>query len=239
MGCDHRRVSRDQPFSRAIATARERGAVPVIADIKPVSPRDGDLLDSRQPADLARDLAAAGACALSVVTEPENFGGSCAMLAEVAAAVPLPVLRKDFFSTPEQIAESARAGAGAVLLIMATTPDPLARQLYAQTRELGMEAVVEIHTRAELDRALTLEPTIVGVNNRNILELETDPGDVRVTEELAPLVPDPIQVISESSLRSPAEVRRALQAGAHAVLIGTAILQAGDLRASLADFVNA
>jgi indole-3-glycerol phosphate synthase len=239
VGGDHRRVNADLPLSQAIVAAQERGIVPVIADIKPVSPRDGDLLSSRAPAELACTLAGAGACALSVVTEPRDFGGSCAMLAQVADAVSLPVLRKDFFSTPEQVAESRTAHAGAVLLIMATIPDPLASQLYQETRRLGMEAVVEIHTRRELDRALALEPTIIGINNRNILKLETDPGDVRVTEELAPLVPDSIITISESSLNRPEEVRRARQAGADAVLIGTAILQASDLPARLRTFVEA
>ena len=232
-------MSPDLPLSRAILAAQEQRVVPVIADIKPVSPRDGDLLNSRAPAELAHTLASAGACALSVVTEPRDFGGSCAMLAEVADAVPLPVLRKDFFSAPEQVAESAAARAGAVLLIMATIPDPLAAQLYRETRRLGMEAVVEIHNREELDRALALDPTIIGINNRNILELETDPGDVRVTEELAPLVPDSITTISESSLNTPEEVRRARRAGANAVLIGTAILRAPDIAARLQTFVQA
>jgi len=232
-------VNPDLPLSGAIISARERGIVPVIADIKPVSPRDGDLLSSKAPAELAHTLADAGACALSVVTEPRDFGGSCAMLAEVADAVSLPVLRKDFFSAPEQIAESAAARAGAVLLIMATIPDPLASELYRETRRLGMEAVVEIHSGEELDRALALDPTIIGINNRNILELETDAGDVRVTEELAPLVPDSITTISESSLNTPEEVRRARRAGVDAVLIGTAILQAPDIGARLQTFIEA
>ena len=149
------------------------------------------------------------------------------------------MLRKDFFSAPEQIAESAAARAGAVLLIMATIPDPLASELYRETRRLGMEAVVEIHSGEELDRALALDPTIIGINNRNILELETDAGDVRVTEELAPLVPDSITTISESSLNTPEEVRRARRAGVDAVLIGTAILQAPDIGARLQTFIEA
>ena len=238
MGPVHRVVSNDRPLSRAIVGAREKGAIPVVADIKPISPRDGDLLGARRPADLARALEAAGACALSVVTEPENFGGSTAMLEEVARAVSLPVLRKDFFSTPEQIAESHRAGASAVLLVLAATPDPLAATLYRAARDLGMEAVVEIHTREELGRALELNPTIIGINNRNILELEIDPGDVRVTEALAPLVPDAILSLSESSLRTPEEVQRAIRAGADAVLVGTALLQAEDLKACLEEFTR-
>lgn len=226
------------PLSNAIRGAKEKGRVPVIADIKPISPRDGNLLGKRSPVDLARALAGAGACALSVVTEPKHFGGSKEILEEVARATSLPVLRKDFFSKPEQIAESHEAGASAVLLIMATTPDSLAFLLYQRARELGMEIVVEIHSREELQRALELNPTVIGINNRNILELETDSGDVRVTEELAPFVPQPILTISESALRSRQEVRRALQAGADCVLIGTAILQSSDLRGCLTELTH-
>ena len=180
MGPVHRVA--DAPLSRVIVGARERGAVPVMADIKPVSRRDGDLPGARRPADLARRLQEAGACALSVVTEAEHFGGSCAVLEEVADAVSLPVLRKDFLSAPDQIEASRAAGASAVLLILATTPDSLAASLYGCARELGLEAVVEIHTRKELDRALELDPTIIGINNRNILELEKDPGDVGIAD---------------------------------------------------------
>jgi len=207
----------------------------VIADIKPVSPRDGDLLGGRKPADLARTLTRAGVCALSVVTETKHFGGSLAMLREVAAATSLPVLRKDFFNSNGQITDSYRAGAAAFLLVMAATPDDRAEQLYRKGRELSMEAVVEIHTREELDRALRLEPTIIGINNRNILELEKDPGDVRVTEALAPLVPASIVTISESSLRTGREVRRAFAAGVDAVLVGTALLRAADVARGLAE----
>ena len=225
-------------LSSAVRGAKEKGRVPVIADIKPISPRDGNLLGKRSPIDLALVLEEAGACALSVVTESKHFGGSKEILEEVVRATSLPVLRKDFFSKPEEIAESYEAGASAVLLIMATTPDALAFKLYQHARELGMEVVVEIHCREELQRALELSPTVIGINNRNILELETDSGDVRVTEELAPLVPQPILTISESALQSRQEVRRALQAGADCVLIGTAILQSSDLRTCLTDLTH-
>jgi indole-3-glycerol phosphate synthase len=231
-------MSPNGSFSGAIRRAKERGEVPLICDIKPVSPKDGDLLQARGPAHLARSLEAAGACALSVVTEAKHFGGSLQMLGDVARASSLPVLRKDFLSAPDQMNESQTAGATAVLLILATVTDEAARSLHERARELGMEAVVEVHTREELDRALRLEPGIIGINNRDILAVETDSGDVRVTEELAPLVPDPVLVISESSLRSAADVGRALRAGADAVLIGTAVLQASDVRSCLAELMS-
>ncbi len=238
MGEHHRRLTPPQSLSGAIKSFKSKGQVPVIADIKPFSPRDGDLLKDRKPADLSRSLAKAGICALSVVTEANHFGGSIAMLREVTQASDLPVLQKDFFSTPAQIIASYAAGADAFLLILATTPDEVAMELCHCGRELGMEAVVEIHSRNELLRALRLQPTIIGINNRNILELEKDNGNVGVTEDLAPLIPDGIVKISESSLRSKDEVLRAVRAGADAVLIGTAVLQATDFPSFLAELTG-
>jgi indole-3-glycerol phosphate synthase len=216
------------PLSAAILRAKRRRILPLVADIKPASPRDGELVGPRDAAELAQRLVEAGACALSVVTEPRSFGGSLRTLRRVCDAVKVPVLRKDFFSSAEQIEESQKQKAAAVLLILATTPDPLAAVLYRLARELGLEVVVEIHTRQELDRALALSPTIIGINNRDILSLETDSGDVRVTEELAPLVPRGIVKISESSLQTGEDIQRAIEAGADAVLVGTAILKADD-----------
>ncbi|MCL6583066.1 MAG: indole-3-glycerol-phosphate synthase [bacterium] len=227
-------------LSRAILRAKERAEIPLIADIKPISPRDGDLMKQRNPRELARALERAGACALSVVTEPKYFGGQLRMLAEVAQAVSVPVLRKDFISSAEQIEESAAAGAAAVLLILATIPDVLLPDLYQRTIELDLEAVLEIHTRQELEQALALSPppTIIGINNRDIRNLEKDCGTVRLTEKLAPLIPDSVVTISESSLRTPEDMRRALDAGADAVLVGTAILQSDDPAGHLADLLS-
>jgi indole-3-glycerol phosphate synthase len=221
-------VTQGCPLSAAILAAKRRGTLPLVADIKPASPRDGELVGRRDAAELAQTLVEAGACALSVVTEPRRFGGNLQILRRVCDAVKVPVLRKDFFSSAEQIRESKEQGAAAVLLILATTPDPLASVLYRVARGLGLEAVVEIHTRKELERALALSPTIIGINNREILSLETDSGDVQVTEELAPLIPDGIVKISESSLQTAEDIQRAVEAGADAVLVGTAILKAGD-----------
>ena len=227
-----------RPFSEAIRAAQKIGNVPVIVDIKPVSPRDGNLLKQRSPTDLGRSVKAAGACAVSVVTESGHFGGSIDMLREVARACELPVLQKDFFSETSQVIESYEAGASAFLLILATTPDAVAQKLYRKGRQLGMEAVVEIHTAQELKRALKLAPTIIGINNRDIQRLELDAGDVRITENLAPSVPEQIVTISESSLRCRDDVQRAIKAGADAVLIGTAVLQADDLAACMKDLTT-
>jgi len=234
------RIIDNCPFSSAILMAKERGDVAVIVDIKPVSPRDGDLVRKRDPAELAKALERSGACALSVVTEPRHFGGSIHMLAKVAQAVSLPVLRKDFLSSPEQIDESQEAGASSVLLILATIPELVLPVLYQRSRELGMEAVVEIHNLLELERALALSPTptIIGINNRDILNLEKDCGSVLLTEKLAPLIPDSLVTISESSLNTPDDMARAIKAGADAVLVGTAILQSDDPAARLVELIG-
>jgi indole-3-glycerol phosphate synthase len=231
-------MSKESPLSEAILRAKRQGILPLIADIKPVSPRDGELLGSRDAAELARNLAAAGACAVSVVTEPKRFGGSLQILRRVSEAVTVPVLRKDFLLSGEEIEESREQGAAAVLLILATTPDPLASDLYRLSLELGLEVVVEIHTRRELERALALSPAIIGINNRDILSFETDSGDVGVTEKLAPLVPEGILRISESSLQTGEDIRRAIGAGADAVLLGTAILKADDPATTLSRLIS-
>ena len=231
-------MTRGRALSDAILNATQEGRKPVIVDIKPVSPRDGDLLNRRKPADLARLVEQSGACAVSVVTEPEHFGGSVDMLREVARSCGLPILQKDFFSDPAQVVESFEAGASAFLLILATTTDSVAEELLNKGRQLKMEAVVEIHTPDELARALKLAPTIIGINNRDITRLELDEGDVRVTETLAPLTPESIVTISESALKSRDHVQRAFRAGVDAVLIGTAALEAVDLRLCLEELTS-
>jgi indole-3-glycerol phosphate synthase len=227
-------------FSRAILGAREKGRVPLVVDIKPVSPRDGDLVGSRDPAALARMLDAAGVCALSVVTEPEHFGGSLDMLREVASSVSLPVLRKDFLRSPEDVDASLEAGAAAVLLTLSTVHELEVPGLYRRIHSLGMEPLVEVHTPHELHFALGLtpEPTVIGINNRDITRLEKDDGDVGVTELLAPLVPEGVVILSESAMLTPEDVARAFAAGADGVLVGTAVLQAEDPAAFVAELVR-
>ena len=234
MGGLYRRRVSVGALSKAIGAAQRAGQVPVIADIKPVSPRDGDLLAGRRPADLAVALEAAGACALSVVTESRHFGGSCDTLAEVVGATALPVLRKDFIVDLAQLRETREAGAAAVLLIVATVPPDALGPLFDAALDLGLEPLLEAHTEAELERALALSPTLIGINNRDIRRLETDPGDVSTTAALAPRVPEGVVIVSESALLTDGDVRRALSAGADAVLVGTMLLQAENPAARLA-----
>ena len=223
-------MTADRRFSQAIHDCRKGRRPALVADIKPVSPRDGQLLSGRDAASLARDLVAAGACALSVVTETVNFGGSLQLLREVAAAVSVPVLRKDFVEDPIQIDLTLQAGGAALLFTLSTIPETRVVSLYRRAVSEGLEPVVEVHNEAQLRFALALEPapTVIGINNRDVTQLEKDGGDVSVTERLAPLVPMGIVILSESALLTPRDVERAYAAGAHAVLVGTTILAATD-----------
>jgi indole-3-glycerol phosphate synthase len=196
------------------------------------------LLQGRDPVALARQYAAMGAPALSVVTEKRSFGGSSVLLREITAAVTIPVLRKDFVTKAESVYESKNLGAAAVLLIAAILSFQELASLFQLTHCLGMEALIEIHNETELRNALLLNPQILGINNREILQLERDGGTVSLTETLAPLVPEGILLVSESGLAGLGDVRRAVKAGAGAVLVGTALLRADDLQATYTAFTR-
>jgi indole-3-glycerol phosphate synthase len=204
------------------------GRLPVIPDIKCSSPAEGDLLRGRDPLALAGELAAAGAPLLSVVTEGKHFGGSPQLLQKIAGAVAVPVLRKDFITTRKQLLETAECGAAGVLLIAARLGKKQLLKLIEEALLLGLEPLVETHNEAEIMAANELNLTFLGINNRDILLLETDDGSIDTTEKLAGLVRPGALVLSESSLMSRADLLRAMRAGAYAALVGTAILQAED-----------
>lgn len=175
---------------------------------------------------------------ISVVTEPEHFGGSMDVLRAVVAAVDLPILAKDFITTPAQIDAFAEAGAAALLLIAAhLDPDALAA-LIEHARSRGIETLVEAHTAAEADTVGALPADLLGINNRDITVLEVDDTDVSRTAELAGHYPAGRPVVSESSIASAEDVRRAAAAGADAVLVGTAALRAPDTVAFLRGLVE-
>ena len=215
-------------FSGALWQHCRTGRLPVIPDIKARSPAEGDLLRGRQPVEYARTLAAAGAPVLSVVTEPRYFGGALQSLEMIAASIPLPVLRKDFIDHEDQLMESRDAGAAAVLLIAARLERRRLFKLIEAALGMGLEPLVEIHRPEEITGLRALGLSMLGINNRDINALEMDGGSVHTTERLAGLVPPGCLLISESSLSTPDDVRWASMAGAQAVLVGTALLQADD-----------
>ena len=174
---------------------RSAEGVAVIAEVKRSSPSKGALADIPEPGRLARSYAAGGASAISVLTEERRFSGSLADLDEVRAAVRTPLLRKDFMVDAYQVTEARAHGADLILLIVAALDDALMRDLHDQARELGMTALVEVHDAAELDRALALDPVLVGVNARNLKTLEVDP---RTVTDLLPRVPAGVVGVAES-----------------------------------------
>jgi indole-3-glycerol phosphate synthase len=216
---------------RNFTAAFERDGLNVIAELKPASPSRGVLRDPFEPAALGQGFESAGACALSVLTEAEFFRGSLKNLRDARKAVQLPVLRKDFIFDSWQVWETRANDADSFLLIVATLGDALLRDLITLGRELGMEALVEVHTREEIDRALTAGARIVGVNNR---DLKTLTVRIETSFELIGHIPDECLAVSESGLRSHDDLGKLRGAGFDAFLIGTHLMLAPDPAAALA-----
>ncbi|HUA53201.1 MAG TPA: indole-3-glycerol phosphate synthase TrpC [Candidatus Sulfotelmatobacter sp.] len=213
-------------FRRALAAP----GLQIVAEIKRRSPSAGAIREDAQPAEVARRYQAAGAAALSILTEPHHFGGTLDDLIEGRAAVSLPVLRKDFTVDPYQLAEARVAGADAVLLIVAAVPDHLA-ELGAEARALGLDVLVEVHDERELALALDAGADLIGINNRNLHDFSID---LATTERLRPRIPPGILVIGESGIETPADMRRMVAARVDAVLIGSSLMRSPDPGARLA-----
>jgi indole-3-glycerol phosphate synthase len=199
--------------------------VGIVAEIKRRSPSQGAIRPDLDPVAHARAYARGGAVAVSVLTDEAHFGGSLDDLTDVAAAVPLPVLRKDFILDETQILEARAAGASAVLLIVRVlAPDRLSA-LAAAAKRHGLATLVEVHTAAELDEALAVEPTAVGVNAR---DLTTFSVDLRGAEAVVARVPRDVPVVAESGIEGRGDVERVAAAGADFVLVGTSLARRSD-----------
>lgn len=216
-------------FAGALCRAVAEGRTGLVAEIKHASPSGGVLREPFEPAALARAYAEGGASCLSVLTDAPWFRGSTADLAAARAAVDLPVLRKDFIVDPWQVFESRAMGADCILLILAALSDAQAEELEEVARSLDLAVLVEVHDRAELDRALGLRTRLIGVNNRDLRSLRTD---LATAEALVPLIPPDRIPVAESGLRTPADVRRMAAAGARCVLVGEHLLRGPDVAAA-------
>lgn len=215
-------------FTESMRRCAQEGRVPVIPDFKMISPSDGPLFQGRDVIEDAKAMEAAGAPAISVVTESNQFGGSMELLSCIAQAVQIPVLRKDFIQTRADVEATVRYGAKAILLICACMKENQLRELYQASLDCGLEPLVEAHSKEELRLAAELGAGLVGINNRDILTLERDGGTVSTTAQLASAKPVGSFLISESGIQSTDDVRTALQSGADAVLVGTAIWKSMD-----------
>ncbi len=220
-----RGARRDRLATQGAAGAPHRAPrLALIAEVKRRSPSKGDIAHGLDAVAQARAYEAAGADAVSVLTEPSRFGGSLEDLRAVAAAVRLPVLRKDFIVDVYQVWEAAEAGAAALLLIVAALSDAELAALLDEVAACGMDALVEVHDEAELRRALAAGASLVGVNNRNLRTLTVD---LAVTERLAPMAPPGVLLVAESGVGDAADARRVARAGARALLVGEALVRAG------------
>ena len=232
---ERRIEAQSPPLNLAGALLGDR--VRVIAEVKKASPAAGAIREDVDPAALAAAYAEAGAAAISVLTNMEHFRGSLEDMAMVREAVNprgLPVLRKEFVFDPYQVHEARAHGADAILLIVAILTPRSLRELMDRAQELWMQCLVEVHDEEELRAAIDAGAEIVGVNNRDLHTFKTDLG---VTERLAPAVPSGKIIVSESGIRTRADLERARRAGAQAVLVGEALVSAADPGAKLRELL--
>lgn len=216
-------------FVKALAAKVEQGEYALIAEIKKASPSAGLIREDFDPAGLAMAYAKAGAACLSVLTEEKHFLGDDSHLRAARAMVNLPVIRKDFTLEPYQVVESRAIGADCILLIMAALSDAQAAELEAAAGQWGLDVLIEVHDEAELARALKLQSPLIGVNNRNLKTLVTDLG---VTERLAKRLPKDRMLVSESGLKTPADLARMARCGAKRFLIGESLMRQADVEAA-------
>ncbi len=215
-------IGRMAPTRDFRAAFRGEG-VHILAELKKASPSEGLIRADFPVVELAQDLERAGAAALSVLCEPHRFRGGRAYLSAVRGAVNLPLLCKDFITTPYQVAAARAAGADAILLIAAILPDETLLALRRLAHDFGMAALVETHTTEEIRRAVNLGCEIVGVNCRDLRTFRTDPT---ITESLIGAIPADRTRIAESGIHTADDVRRLRAAGADGFLIGTALMRA-------------
>ncbi len=220
-------LRRDEFRSFAGALAGDGGrTLSLIAEVKRASPSAGVIAETFDPVEIARRYEAAGANAVSVLTDERFFGGSLDDLVAVRAEVSLPVLRKDFVLEDVQIYEAAAVGADAVLLIVAALEQEELERLLAVAEACQLDALVEVHTLEEMDRALATDATIIGINNR---DLTTFSVDLATTETLSEQVPPGILVVSESGIRTADDSRRVRACGVDAILVGEALMRSADV----------
>jgi indole-3-glycerol phosphate synthase len=234
-------ASLPKPPSFLTALPRGAGGLAEISENKRRSPSAGEIRTIASAVDQAKRYQQAGADALSVLTDTKYFGGTLDDLRQVTAYFtetprPVPCLRKDFMVHPIQVLEARQAGASAILIIVRALTDEDIRVLFAAATAAGLDALFEIHNESELDRAVAHGARIIGVNNRDLAIFKTDLG---LSERLIPRFPANVVAVSESGIFTGADAARVRAAGAHAILVGEALMKAADPAALMADFRNA
>jgi len=231
----YERALKRAPARDAVAALAPREHVHIIAEIKRISPSKGHLAPIVDPVALAEAYQAGGASALSVLTEERGFGGSLSYLHSVSGAVGIPVLRKDFIRSEYQVVEARANGADWVLLIMAGLDDHEVIELRRVASNLGMSALVETHSRSEVLRAIDCGAEIIGVNARDLTTFELDK---ELFGSLADLIPSGIVRVAESAVANSQDVSRYREQGAHAVLVGEALVTGADPKATVEEFIG-
>ncbi len=212
-------------FVAALRRRLEAGDAAVIAEIKKASPSKGVIRPDFDPPAIARSYEQGGAACLSVLTDVDFFQGADDYLVAARAACALPVIRKDFIIDPYQLVEARAMGADCILLIVAALDQPMLAGLHRQATELGLDVLVEVHDREEMQRALELDLPMIGVNNRNLRTFETR---LETTLELLEMLPESAFMVTESGIHQPEDVARMRDNGVHAFLVGEAFMRADE-----------
>lgn len=225
-------ASKPRDFTAAL---KQGGKPAVIAEIKKASPSAGEIRPNFEVAEIAKGYERAGAAAISVITEEDFFHGKLSYLTEVKTAVSLPILCKDFIIDPIQVVAARAAGADALLLIAAILEQSSLLELLAMARDLSMACLVEVHNEEEMERVLTTDARIIGINNRN---LRTFQVSLDTTFRLRPSIPSDRLVVSESGIQEQSDVQSLASAAVDAVLVGTSLMRAEDPEAKLRELLG-
>ena len=228
------RISRQKP-AIDLALALKGDHIRLIAEVKQASPSRGMLSPNFNPIELAQAYAEGGAAAISVLTEANYFMGSIEHLAAIKEVVGLPLLRKDFIFDLYQVYESRAYGADALLLITAILSQEQLKELVSLSHSLGLRCLVEVHNEGEVERAVLSEAEIIGINNRNLNTLSID---INMTRRLRPLIPQERIVVSESGIKSKRDIEKLGKWGVDAVLVGEALVTAGDILAKMKELLS-
>jgi indole-3-glycerol phosphate synthase len=224
-----------RPFAHALRDITASGRYGLIAEIKRASPSKGLIRADFDPARLAAAYSAGGATCLSVLTDGPSFQGDDSFLGLARAAAALPVLRKDFLYDPWQVAESRALGADCILIILASVSDAQAAELEAAAADWGMDALIEVHDPAEMERAARLNSPLLGINNRDLTSFKTD---LATTGRLARLAPADRLLVSESGLASRADLARVAQDGVRCFLIGESLMRQADVESATRELLR-